>query len=242
MQLKRENNSPEYPFGTLLRTLRKANGLTLKQVGAHFNVQHQAVQKWETGISKPKSQDLAKLAQLYKVPVQQLTDAMEGNAPDQEQLGESNAQLVVHTVTNNKLIDLPYVPAQDRSRFSVGEGPSSAFGLLQRMTIIQQPGETYENNLLVEIHNDSMEPYYPNGTIVLAEWEQPSQWPYMPSGVYAIFYNNYFIVRRIVSNDLLQHQQLALHADNPTGGIINVPADQIHHVFRVKHIVYAPAR
>lgn len=242
MQQKREDISSGYPFGELLRTLRKANGLTLKQVGTHFDKQHQAIQKWEKGLTRPKSTDLAELARLYKVPVQQLIDAMEGNAPDKEQMGESNAQLVVHTVANNKLIDLPYVSAQDRGRFSPAQGPESAFGLIQRMSIIQKPGETYENNLLVEIHNDSMEPYYPNGTVVLAEWEQPSQWPYMPSGVYAIFYNNYFIVRRIVSNDLLQTQQLALHADNPTGGIINVPADQIHHVFRVKHIAYAPAR
>lgn len=58
-----------------LRYYRKKRGLSQEKVSEYMNVSRQAVTKWEANSSKPSSENLIKLAQLFEVEV----DALLGN-------------------------------------------------------------------------------------------------------------------------------------------------------------------
>ena len=59
-------------FSENLKRLRRACGLTQKQVAAHLNVTFQAVSKWETGRAAPDIFVLPALAELFGCRVDDL--------------------------------------------------------------------------------------------------------------------------------------------------------------------------
>ena len=85
--------------GENLKTLRKNKGVTQEELAARLNVVRQTVSKWEKGQSVPDAEMLAKLAEIFDVPVSQLLGSrIEPDAqPDAlaEQLARINEQLVI---------------------------------------------------------------------------------------------------------------------------------------------------
>ena len=61
----------EENIGRRIRTLRERAGLTQEDVAEAMNVSRQAVSKWESGLSRPSSENLIRLARLLNV---ELTD------------------------------------------------------------------------------------------------------------------------------------------------------------------------
>ena len=59
-------------FGENLKTLRKNKGITQEELAARLNVVRQTVSKWEKDQSVPDAEMLAKLAEIFEVPVSQL--------------------------------------------------------------------------------------------------------------------------------------------------------------------------
>ena len=86
-------------FGENLKTLRKNKGITQEELAARLNVVRQTVSKWEKDQSVPDAEMLAKLAEIFEVPVSQLLGSrIESDAqPDAlaEQLARINEQLVI---------------------------------------------------------------------------------------------------------------------------------------------------
>ena len=86
-------------FGENLKTLRKNKGITQEELAARLNVVRQTVSKWEKDQSVPDAEMLAKLAEIFEVPVCQLLGSrIEPDAqPDAlaEQLARINEQLVI---------------------------------------------------------------------------------------------------------------------------------------------------
>lgn len=58
--------------GKTIMTLRQGRNLTQQQLAAALNVSHQAVSKWETGVSLPDVQMLLALSELFGVTMEQL--------------------------------------------------------------------------------------------------------------------------------------------------------------------------
>ena len=86
-------------FGENLKTLRKNKGITQEELAARLNVVRQTVSKWEKGQSVPDAEMLAKLAEIFEVPVSRLLGSrIEPDAqPDAlaEQLARINEQLLI---------------------------------------------------------------------------------------------------------------------------------------------------
>lgn len=86
-------------FGENLKTLRKNKGITQEELAARLNVVRQTISKWEKGQSVLDAEMLAKLAEIFEVPVSQLIGSrIEPDAqPDAlaEQLARINEQLVI---------------------------------------------------------------------------------------------------------------------------------------------------
>ena len=86
-------------FGENLKTLRKNKGITQEELAARLNIVRQTVSKWEKDQSVPDAEMLAKLAEIFEVPVSQLLGSrIEPDAqPDAlaEQLARINEQLAI---------------------------------------------------------------------------------------------------------------------------------------------------
>ena len=57
-----------------LARLRKKAGLSQADVSEELDVSRQAVTKWETGQSRPSTENLQSLSKLYNVPLEYLLD------------------------------------------------------------------------------------------------------------------------------------------------------------------------
>ncbi len=62
----------DFDFGNYLCLLREKKGLSQKELADLLGISDKAVSKWENGRSKPKSQSIMRLAQLYGVSVDDL--------------------------------------------------------------------------------------------------------------------------------------------------------------------------
>lgn len=68
-------------LGEKLTQARKAAGLTQADVAAKLNVSRQAVSRWESGQSKPSTEKLLALGELYGVSIDQLLNTGSVEAP-----------------------------------------------------------------------------------------------------------------------------------------------------------------
>ena len=64
-----------------LAGLRKARGLSQDQLAGLLSVSRQAVSRWEAGTQPPSPENRKKLARLYSVPMEYLTDTPAGWPP-----------------------------------------------------------------------------------------------------------------------------------------------------------------
>mgnify|MGYP000320294383 CR=1 FL=1 len=64
-----------------LARLRKKAGLSQAEVSEELDVSRQAVTKWETGLSRPSTENLQSLSKLYNVPMEYLLDESENELP-----------------------------------------------------------------------------------------------------------------------------------------------------------------
>lgn len=82
-----------------IKTIRKQRGYTQEEVAARLNVSRQTVSKWEKGYSVPDADLLAKLAEIFEIPVSELLGEPEEQPVEQsaiaEQLARVNEQLII---------------------------------------------------------------------------------------------------------------------------------------------------
>ena len=62
----------DHKFGNRLYELRKQSGLTQRALAGILHVSDKAVSRWETGASKPETQTIRKLAELYHLSIDEL--------------------------------------------------------------------------------------------------------------------------------------------------------------------------
>lgn len=60
-------------LGQKIQQLRKESGLSQEVLAEQMGISRQAVSKWESGLSKPSTQNLIHLAAIFNVQIEQLT-------------------------------------------------------------------------------------------------------------------------------------------------------------------------
>lgn len=153
----------------------------------------------------------------------------------------SNSNINVVTEGDYEYITLPYAPVPLRAGIIDMSDPEANYGNLSKINVRIKKGEDIKNNIVFEVNGDSMEPQLASGSQVRCKWVDPSNWEYISSGVYAVSYAHSFVIKRVKNNDIISSGYLTLHSDNVlTGGSINVPVDQIRHIWKVIRIIDGP--
>lgn len=143
-------------------------------------------------------------------------------------------------VSDEIYVELTYIPQKARAGFT------------ELQHTLNDPFETYRvlkndlegsiaDQIVIEIDGDSMEPNYWTGSKVRCKVVPQGDWIYLNSGVYAVVYSNFFVVKRVKNSP--QNGILMLHSDNTeTGGNLEVPLSEVRRIWKVLRIVDAPAR
>lgn len=150
---------------------------------------------------------------------------------------EANAKL---TGSDDETVEIPFVPVRFYATFveSYSDGLSDRETELFRVRRPVMKG--YKQAVVLEISGNSMSPQLAHGAKVLAIPISQGDWEYQSGGVYAVMYRDYFVVKRIRDNELITRKYLTLHSDNPNGGNVTVPLQDIRGMWKIVTIVEAP--
>jgi L-serine dehydratase len=69
-------------FAKKFAQLRKSSGITQQKLGEYLGVSNRAVSKWETGLALPSTENIYKLSQIFKVPVDYFFGSQTMHSPD----------------------------------------------------------------------------------------------------------------------------------------------------------------
>jgi phage repressor protein C with HTH and peptisase S24 domain len=134
----------------------------------------------------------------------------------------------------------PFVSIKGQAPFVKGYAGDCNYDGLNEYPVYLGEGTGYPRAAVMEVEGNSMSPRLVHGTKVLAICIDKDDWCYQASGIYAVMYRDYFVIRRIKDNDLLTRNMLTLHSDNPEAGSMPVPAKDIRGIWKVVKVVEAP--
>lgn len=89
-------------LGEKLMQARKAAGLTQADIAAKLHVSRQAVSRWESGQSKPSTEKLLALGELYGVSIDRLLNTENAEKPTVETTSDEPDAVPVETVISEK--------------------------------------------------------------------------------------------------------------------------------------------
>ncbi|WP_338873671.1 S24 family peptidase [Spirosoma sp. SC4-14] len=150
---------------------------------------------------------------------------------------EANAKV---SDTDEETVEIPFVPVRFYATFveSFADGYSTSETEMFRVRRPVLKG--HKRAVVLEISGNSMSPQLAHGAKVLAVPINENDWEYQSGGVYAVMYRDYFVVKRIRDNELITRKYLTLHSDNPNGGNVTVPMQDIRGLWKIVTIVEAP--
>lgn len=85
--------------GAFISELRKANGLTQMELAENLNITHQAVSKWENGITLPDTETLFALSKLFMISIDNILNANKSEPQPKYEYDNKNEDAI-----SNKLI------------------------------------------------------------------------------------------------------------------------------------------
>lgn len=150
---------------------------------------------------------------------------------------EANANVVN---TDDDTVEVPFVPVRFYATFVESFADGGATLETEPFRVRKPVLKGHKKAVILEISGNSMSPQLAHGAKVLAVPVSESDWEYQSGGVYAVMYRDYFVVKRIRDNELITRRYLTLHSDNPNGGNVTVPLQDIRGLWKIVTIVEAP--
>jgi repressor LexA len=157
-----------------------------------------------------------------------------------DMLMRSNAKRIDNETL--KFMDYPFVPIRFYGSF-IGQYTDSFQDVSSMDTyrVFLSPGENVQKNAVIaEVEGNSMSPRIPHGTKILITPIAPADWEYSSSGIYAVMFKDFFVVKRIKDNELLTKSILMLHSDNTEAGSMLIHGKDLRAMWKVVKIVDAP--
>jgi repressor LexA len=228
-----------------LKYLRETNKLTTRAVGDYIGRSNSQVTRYESIASADIRDVIDKLAKLYKVTADYILYGEDGPPAAVAEMRRQVAQLGIrpmeeapirYRTDDIEVVFAKRVPVAARATFAenltdAGEGMMQDFEevpIKSPTPELRRPG-----TLEVEVDGDSMEPTLMSGWSVACYPISKSDFKYLPGGIYAIVFGNFFVIKRVKDNNILRDGTLTLHSDNERGGTLTVPADELRGIWKV---------
>ncbi|MCK8491821.1 MULTISPECIES: LexA family transcriptional regulator [Spirosoma] len=150
---------------------------------------------------------------------------------------EENAMVMA---TDEDTMEIPFVPVRFYATFVESYTDGIGASDIESFRVRKPVMKGHKQAVVLEISGNSMSPQLAHGAKVLAIPVNENDWVYQSGGVYAVMYRDYFVVKRVRDNELLTRKYLTLHSDNPNGGNVTVPLQDIRGMWKIVTIVEAP--
>lgn len=217
-----------------LKQVFDALGITIYQIAKELGENPSKFYNILNGRAKPSYDTIMSLLACY--PQISADYLIRGTLPV---LNSPEANAVISN-SDEDTVEVPFVPVRFYATFvesyadGIGTRDSEMFRVRKPVT------KGHKHAVVLEISGNSMSPQLAHGAKVLAVPINQSDWEYQSGGVFAVMYRDYFVVKRIRDNELITRNYLTLHSDNPNGGNVTVPLQDIRGLWKIVTIVESP--
>ncbi|WP_460936243.1 LexA family transcriptional regulator [Spirosoma humi] len=217
-----------------LKQVFDALGITIYQIAKELGENPSKFYNILNGRAKPSYDTIMSLLACYPqisadYLIRGITPIL--NAP------QANARIMP---SDDDTIEVPFVPVKFYASFVETFSDGISTNDIESFRVRKPIMKGHKNGVVLEISGSSMSPQLTHGAKVLAIPVSENNWEYQSGGVYAVMYRDYFVVKRIRDNELLTRKYLTLHSDNPNGGNVTVPLQDIRALWKIVAIVEAP--
>lgn len=217
-----------------LKEVFEALGISIYQIAKDLGENSSKFYNILNGRANPSYDTIARLLQSY--PHVSADYLLRGVLPV---LREGNARVRI-TATDEPYREIPYLPIKFHATFVESYTEGFRYDEIPSFHVHREAIAYLKKPVVIEVSGNSMSPQLVDGARVIATEVNPADWMYQSGGVFAVVYRDFFVIKRIRENELLTRQYLTLHSDNPLGGSISVPAQDLRGLWKVHGIVYAP--
>lgn len=215
-----------------LKNIFESLNLTTYQISKVLDENSSKFYNIMNGKAKPSFDTLFKLIDNY--PAINPNYLLRGQGP-----------VLLDTAQEGQILDLasyetiPLVPVKFYASFIENFTDGLKQSDLEEYPVLKSALKGKKKPVVIEIQGNSMSPQLQSGNKVLASYVPESDWAYVSSGVYAVVYRDFFVVKRIKDNDLLTKGQVTLHSDNVSSGNITIPIAEIKGLWKITNIIEA---
>jgi transcriptional regulator with XRE-family HTH domain len=213
-------------FSSNLKYLRKQTGYTQADVSTQLQIGRTTIANYETGLSKPDIATLTKIADFFKLPIDELLYANLQNKGG----NRKNGMPLVVTVDSNDQDNILFVPVKARAGYLLGYGDPE---FVETLPSFRLPGLANGTYRMFEVEGLSMAPtLYPND-FVIGEWTGGLA-DIQNNELYVVVHEGGVLVKRVVENGgglLLRSDNQANPVDYPD---VQVAADDIRELWRAR--------
>jgi repressor LexA len=235
---------------TRLQYLRKAANLSNREVAAQIGRSSSQVTRYESIETADIRDVVDKLAKLYKVTPDFILYGEDGPPESVLEMRRQVAQLGIKPMTEQpiryisgdiEVIFARRVPVAARATFAEDLGTGAKTDSFEEVAIQNPTPELRRPGALeIEVNGDSMEPTLVSGWKVACYEIDKGDFKYLPSGIYAVVFGNFFVIKRIKDNNLLKDGTITLHSDNERGGTLTVPGEELRGIWKVVKVTDGP--
>ncbi|SFD47859.1 XRE family transcriptional regulator [Spirosoma endophyticum] len=236
----------------LIKTLRKQRKLSQSDVANALGLRsYQAVQKWERGLNPVPELYFDDLAKLLGVSVSVFSEARPSAKVkpglsfflDEPIEGHSTNTRTIQPNIKELYRQLPYATLKAQAGIPESYEGCQLDWINETYPVYIRDYVANKKELVIEIDGDSMTPGIVDGARVLAESVSKDDIKYESGGIYAVLFGNgRFVVKRIKTNTINTDGVLRLWSDNETYGHIDIPANEIHCMWKVVGKVWEPMK
>ncbi len=236
----------------MIRQLRERKGLTQSQLGDMVGKSYQLIQRWENGKGKPTTSQLSIVADALDISVLELLKlAADGGSivgSDMPVTAEQETRYITGNVSRvrprlqSQFVEVPFLSARAQA------GPASVL----LMDCNPDTGETHPvladlvdkryKHLVLQVDGYSMEPSLLSGSRILAQQVEADRIQDESGGIFAVYYADRLVVKRIRTNDLREKGTLTLHSDNELYGATTIQQSEIRCIWKILCKIYEPVR
>lgn len=222
-------------IGERIRQLREGRGWKVNELATMLSMSGSAISQYENGKISVRPAKLKKIADLFKVSEDWLLTGMDAEGVT---ANEPPALYGMELFDFSEYVDLPFVPVPARATFVemvAHLGKQSHFDSYR----LYNPTKEVKTkpSYVIEVNGDSMEPQLRHGAKVLAIEVPKGDWCYQTGKVYAVAFDNQFVIKRISDNALTLNNTLKLVSDNPKGGSLIVTGEQLRGMWRIIKVI-----
>lgn len=215
-----------------LKKIIEALGLTTYQIAKTLDENSSKFYNIMNGKTKPSYDTIFRLVEKY--PEINPDYIFKGIEP-----------ILINSKKDGALVDdllfeeIPYLPIKFQASFIENFDVSLKHDDLSKYSILKASLKNKKQPVVIEIQGNSMSPQLQSGNKVLASEVSQPDWGYINGGVYAVIYRDFFVIKRIKDNDILQKGYLILHSDNIKSGNIAIPQEDIKGIWKITNIIDA---